>query len=65
MAIFEEEKTAKKSYIALLDAEGENLIAFISPVKTVSQELLINSLKSKGLNVEVRESQPDVLELNL
>ena len=64
MAIFEEKKTETKSYVGLLDKEGV-LIAFVSPVKGVSPELLVESLKTKGLNVEIREPKADVLELNL
>lgn len=65
MAIFEKEQKDGKSYVALLDAEGENLVAFITPVKQVGVELLVDSLKEKGLNVEVRESQPSIEKLKL
>lgn len=65
MAIFEEEANKKKSYVALLDATGENLVAFITPVKGISKELMVKTLISKGLKAEVRETADDVLELAL
>lgn len=66
MAIFEgkDASSTKKSYVALLDTEGE-LVAFVSPVKGVTNELLVESLKSKGLNAEIRESKPDIVSLSL
>lgn len=64
MAIFEKETTESKSYVALLDTEG-NLVAFISPVKGIKPELLVESMKAKGLSVEIREPRADVVSLSL
>lgn len=64
MAIFEKEKTESKSYVALLDLES-NLVAFIQPVKGVSNELVVEALQGKGLNVEIREPKADVVSLSL
>jgi hypothetical protein len=64
MAIFEKEATEAKSYVALLDTEG-NLVAFISPVKGVKPELLVDALTEKGLYVEIREPKADVVSLSL
>jgi len=65
MAIFEGKKqTESKAYVALMDT-NDNLVAFVSPVKGVSNELLVKSLKEKGLNVEIKEPKADVLELSL
>ena len=65
MAIFEEKKKDKSSYIVLLDSTGEDVVAYVNPVKTVPQELLVKTLISKGLKAEVRESADEVLELKL
>ena len=64
MAIFEEKEKGRESYIALLDSKDE-LIAFISPVKSVSKELIVEALKAKGLNVELREPQDEKLSIVL
>ena len=65
MAIFESKSEEKKdSYVALLDKAGD-LVAFVTPVKGVSQELLAETLRSKKLNVEIRESRADRTTLKL
>ena len=51
MALFDTPKNKdanNKSYIALLD-KNEDLAAFITPVKGISQELLVENLQSLGL----------------
>lgn len=63
MAIFEKEVTTKQ-YVALLD-KNDNMVAFVTPIKGVSNELLVESLQGKGLNVEVRESKPEATKLEL
>lgn len=64
MAIFEDKKQEVSTYVALLDNEG-NLVAFIQPVKGVSQELITEAMREKGLNVELRESKEARLSLTL
>lgn len=64
MAIFEKEKKDTKHYVALLDAEG-NMVAIINPTAKLQPELLVDSLRAKGLNVELRESQPEITTLKL
>lgn len=64
MAIFEKEKAEAKSYVAMLDAQGE-LVAFIQPVKGVSNELIKEALVGKGLNVEIREPKADIVSITL
>lgn len=59
MALFEQNTKSSGEYVALLDAEG-SLVAFISPVKQVKPETLLEALKSKGLNVEVRQSSAEM-----
>lgn len=63
MAIFEKDVSGK-TYIALLDKDG-NMVAFLSPVKGISNELLVESLQGRGLNVELRESKPELTSLDL
>ena len=65
MAIFEKETKEQKAYIALLNKSGEALIAFISPVKGVSDEMLVELLTAKGLNVEIREPKGDMVDIEL
>lgn len=65
MAIFEKETKEQKAYIALLNKSGEALIAFISPVKGVSDETLVELLTAKGLNVELREPKGDMVDIEL
>ena len=65
MAIFEKETKEQKAYIALLNKSGEALIAFISPVKGVSEETLVELLTAKGLNVEIREPKGDMVDIEL
>ncbi len=65
MAIFEKETKEQKAYIALLNKSGEALIAFISPVKGVSDETLVELLTAKGLNVEIREPKGDMVNIEL
>lgn len=65
MAIFEKESKESKPYIALLNKSGEALIAFISPVKGVSDETLVDLLTEKGLNVELREPKGDMVDIEL
>lgn len=65
MAIFEKpKKTDSKAYVALLDTEG-NMVAIVNPTQKIAPELLVDSLKAKGLNVELREPQPEITELKL
>ena len=64
MAIFEKEATEAKSYVAMLDADG-NIVAFVSPIKGVSNELIVEALASKGVNCEVREPKADVVSITL
>ena len=65
MAIFEKStKSTGDSYIALLDVQGD-LVGFINPVKGVPMELLVEQLKTKGLNVEVRDPREDRTSLTL
>lgn len=67
MAIFEKENKGGNEYIALLGyADGEEqLVAFISPVKGVDPEKLVEKLQSKGLHAEVRTSKGDVVDFDL
>lgn len=65
MAIFEKETKEAKAYIALLNKSGEQLIAFISPVKGVNDEQLVELLTDKGLNVEIREPKGDIVDIEL
>ena len=65
MAIFEKDTSTTKEYIALLDKSGDNLIAFISPVKGVESDNLVELLKAKGLNVEVRQSKAGIIDIEL
>ena len=64
MAIFEKETNDQKEYIALLDANGE-MTAFISPVKGVKPQMLVDALVSKGLSVELRQSKADRVNITL
>ena len=64
MAVFENDKKESKAYLALLGADN-NLVAFISPVKGVTLELLAEKLAEKNLNVEIREPKGDVLDIKL
>ena len=63
--IFEESKKDKTSYLVMLDSTGENVVAYINPVKSVPQEVMLKSLLAKGLKAEIRQSADDVLELSL
>lgn len=65
MAIFEKESKESKAYIALLEKSGEQLVAFISPVKGVKDEQLVELLIGKGLNVELREPKGDIVDIEL
>ncbi len=49
----------------LLDSTGENAVAYVNPVKSVPQEVMLKSLLAKGLKAEIRQSADDVLELSL
>ena len=65
MAIFESAKSkVGDSYIALLDAQ-DDLVGFISPAKGVPQDLLVEQLTEKGLNVEIRDPKADRTTLTL
>ena len=64
MALFEKDTKTSGEYVALLDAEG-SLVAFISPVKQVKPETLLEALKAKGLNVEVRQSSAEMTTVGL
>jgi hypothetical protein len=63
MAVFEKENE-KKEYLAMLDANGE-MVAIINPMKGVPMEMLKEAMTGKGLNVEIRESKSDRVEINL
>jgi len=66
MALFKDtKKSDEDTYIALLSNNGENLIAFISPVKGVSKELLVEKLINKGLNVELRQKNTEDLDFEI
>lgn len=65
MALFDKkDEEANKTYVALMDSSDE-LIAFVSPAKGVPAEMLVQALKDKGLNVEVKESKADRVEITL
>ena len=64
MAIFEEEKHETKSYVAMLDKNGD-IVAFVSPIKGVSNELIQSALQAKGVSVEIREPKADVVSIEL
>ena len=64
MAIFEKENKGGNEYVALLDTAGD-LIAFISPVKGVDPQILVDKMTQKGLIVELRESKGDKLDFDL
>lgn len=66
MAILEKEKD-KNEYIGLMaEVDGEDkLIAFVSPIKGVDQEVLVTKLTEKGLKAEIKESQGDVVDFAL
>ena len=68
MALFKDTRTTQEdnsSYIALLADNKETLIGFISPVKGVKKEVLVEKLVEKGLNVELREKSNDDLDFDL
>jgi hypothetical protein len=65
MAIFEKDTSTTKEYIALLDKAGDNLLAFISPVKGVDPEELVTKLQDKGLNAEIRQSKAGIVDIEL
>ena len=65
MALFEENIKDKSSYLVLLDSTGNEVVAYVNPVKNVPQKVIYDALIAKGLKVEVRESAEDVLELSL
>ncbi len=65
MALFDKDETEKKAYIALLDKDGENILAFVTPVKGLKPELLVEKLNGKGINCEVRESKGDIVDIEL
>jgi len=50
-----------EAYIALLNKDGM-VVAFINPVKNVNPETLVESIKAKGLNVEIKT--PNTEEVN-
>lgn len=65
MALFEKEDKKSNEYIALLDATGETLLAFVTPVKQIKPELLAEALLEKGLNVEIRQSSAEITSVKL
>lgn len=66
MAIFEQDDKKKGGeYIALLSKDGEALLAFISPVKQVKPETLLEALLAKGLNAEIRQSSSEISQIEL
>jgi len=66
MALFKEDvKKEDDSYIALLSNDGENLVAFISPVKGVQKSVLVEKLAQKGLNVELRTKNTEDLDFEI
>ena len=64
MAIFEKEKQESKAYVAMLDKNGD-MVAFVSPVKGVSNELIQSALQAKGVSVDIREPKADVVSIEL
>ena len=64
MAIFEKEKVESKSYVDMLD-KNSNMVAFVSPIKGVSNELIQEALAAKGVSVEIREPKADVVSIEL
>ena len=64
MAIFDRESDNKKSYVALLDENGE-LAAFIQPVKGINNQLIASALAEKGVKVEIRDPKPELTTLKL
>lgn len=67
MGLFEKDTVQTKDvgvYVALLDAKGD-LIAFIRPASKVPADLLVEALAEKGLNVELRESKPEITVIEL
>ena len=66
MALFKEDvKKEDDSYIALLSNDGESLVAFVSPVKGVKKDLLVDKLVKKGLNVELRTKNTEDLDFEI
>ena len=65
MALFEKDDKKSNEYIALLDATGETLLAFISPVKQIKPEVLLAALQEKGLNAEIRQSSAEITSVKL
>ena len=65
MAIFEKETKEQKPYKPKLNKTAQAKIAFISPVKGVSDETLVELLTAKGLNVEIREPKGDMVDIEL
>ncbi len=67
MALFKDTKRTNDdgSYIALLADNKETLIGFISPIKGVKKEMLVEKLIKKGLNVELREKNNEDLDFDL
>lgn len=65
MAIFEKEDKKGGEYIALLSKDGESLLAFVSPVKQVKPEILLEALQAKGLNAEIRQSSSEITQIEL
>lgn len=64
MAIFEKEKSESKEYLAMLDANGD-MVAFVSPIKGVSNQLIQDALAARGVNVEIRTPKADVVSIEL
>lgn len=64
MSLFEKNAEEGKSYVGMLDSNGD-LVAFITPVKGVSPELIVKALEAKGVSAEVRESKADRVDLEL
>ena len=66
MAIFEKDTSHTKQYVALMDETGEIMLAVVNPTaKGVTAEMLVEAMLIKGLNVELRESKPEVTQIRL
>ena len=66
MALFEKKDDDKRTkYMVLYAKDGETVIAFINPSKNVKLETLKDALVAKTLNVEIRESADEIVDIEL
>ena len=66
MALFEKKEDDKRTkYMVLYAKDGETVIAFINPAKNVKLETLKDALVAKKLNVEIRESADEIVDIEL